>query len=259
MPGKNESDVTTVEVEQQSADDAHVAKALQHVDSIVNRIVKAIGAPVSNAAPVAPVQTPAVPAVANVEKALTCEDVVKATNPGLAGADLESAIVNFEKATGFKRGEAFAGKKEEPEKSKTKKAAEPELEVDDDEPVALTLDSLASVITKAKVFTPGRVAELKKVQETLKLLLDGIEPGTSPATKTPAIRTHANTNHTAVLTKSLEPELVETLKNLAAGFEKMNERIESIEKARPAGNSLPETTTEGTKAPVQKAFWSGVL
>jgi hypothetical protein len=136
-----------------------------------------------------------------------------------------------------------------------------------DEP--LTMANLALAVQKAAAFTPARIAQLKSAQEILKLVLEAVTPGTSPDSSVPAVQTHGNPSSVADLTKpntkpsvptmkSADPEIVTLFKSLSGAVEKLVERVEAIEKARPGSNSLGDQG--GTDSAVKKSnMWSGVL
>lgn len=270
-----DASATSVEVDQTveaAESDSSVTKALAHVESIVKNITEAVAPePAPEAAPAATTESAEVEKAEEVEteKGMTIEAAMKAS--GLTGEPLEKAIVNMEKATGLQRTQPFNSK---PPLAKTKKAAEPESQpaVVAEEDAPLTIGGLAEAIEKAKAFTPGRIEQLKKAEEILKLILQGVAPGTSPATSTPGVAMHPNPNTSATLTKPSpqasvrksaedgavnENEFAEVLKGLGELIKGFDDRLEKVEKARPASNSLPQETESQT--PVQKSIWAGVL
>jgi hypothetical protein len=130
--------------------------------------------------------------------------------------------------------------------------------------------ALASAVQKAAAFTPARIKALQDAQDILKLVLEAVTPGTSPDSSVPQVQTHSNPSAVADLTKpntkpnvptmkSVDGELVSTLKSLADSVNGLVTRVDAIEKARPASNSAdPEGATD-TATKKSGSIWSGVL
>ncbi len=259
--GTTNADAERVEVEQPAGGESDAAAILKHVGGIVDNIAtlaKAAG----GAAP-AQVSAPAVVAAAGeagdaevVEKAVTLGDVLKAG--GLTDEQMKKL-----KAAGFDPNQKFPTAK--PPTSKTKKAASEEADEDDE-----ILSNLATAITKAKKFTPGRVEKLKAAFDTIKGLLEEITEipaGSNPGVSTPAgsnfgsgLKTMLTDTAKAVEPASAAPsvdvaaitkavgDLTEVVKGLAS-------KVEVIEKAKPA----PASETDSVKTSKSASIWSGVL
>lgn len=261
------SETERVMTETLVADDAAVTKALEQVSKIVDKIEQ-----------IAKGSQQPVPETPSAE---TSEENVAEVTTDEAEVDVEKSVETLLKTLGFE-GDAFEAAKKKLEKAgfknpgfkgmkaplaKTQKAESIE---DTDGAVPLTLESFVDAVSKAKAFTPARVEKLLKLQEIVKELIESIGVGQSPNTNVPTVQTHPNNSQvrptgtseplrvakseleglTEAITKSLEP-LVETVKSLSG-------RVEAIEKARPAGNALPENETD-TNVKKNANFWSGIL
>lgn len=246
-----------VTVEGQAAGEA-VEKALAHVNAIVNNIANVVKAAPAAAATEAPTEeTPAVDGD---------EDVEKASFAGLMkqfGVKMTPEMMAKMKAAGFDPSQKFPTAK--PPAGKTEKAAgTPDTEA---APAGatenLTMESFAELIAKAKKFTPGRVEKLKAAFETLKGLLeeiDSVPVGTNPGVSTPASTAFGASgvkDLTKALTDALTP-VVETVKSLAEANKTLTEKVESIEKARPASQSLEAEGATETKTQ-KSSLWGGIL
>ena len=150
-----------------------------------------------------------------------------------------------------------------------------------------TIKATLDTIQKAKAMTPARIAKLQAAMEELqKLMMEVITPGSSPATRTPAVSQHSNPNTTrAALVGTMKRDDMEgVLKALSSVLDKLEsvtgaktepvsksqdgegdikaalqsiqKRLEAIEGARPAPTSQGGDNTD-TK--VRKSFWAGVL
>jgi hypothetical protein len=266
MAGKASDEAERVAVEQPASDEA-VSKALEHVDNIVENIAKAFGLPsvaagaVAAATPAvapAPVAAETVVTEESTEKAMTMKDLMKAM-----GAKDDEETMKKLKAAGFDPEQKFPTAKKPADSTKTTKAAS--------EDAPFTMDGFAELITKAKKFTPGRVASLKSALETLKALMDDIEeipqgtmPGVSPGGST-QFGASGVKGLTAGVAKAADVQILEALTNLATVVKSLKEdnkalegKIEEVSKARPASESLE--AAGGTETKVTKsALWSGVL
>lgn len=289
-----EAGAERVAVEQPAGDGANVAKALEHVNQIIDKIATVAKAAPASAPAVpesdsddAPETTPD-PEDADVEKAMTAAGMLKAA--GLSGEAYKAALEKLKKAGVDPAMKMPMGKP--PFAAKTKKAEESE---GGDEP--LTAEALQTAISKAKVFTPARIAKLNEAIETLKLLVESVAPGSAPKTKAPTSPSFGASGVTA-LTKAAkalageddsdeEPteksaatsevaalgglvdkgfsamadvlkSLGESMKELKQGLDKTNGEVDSIKKARPASNALPSDETE-TNTQKSGSLWSGVL
>lgn len=260
-----------VEVEQPKNGESEesIEKILGHVDSIVERVVKAVkpADPKPDAAAPAPnAVTGSDDPDAGVDDKTT-EDVEKSAltiSDAFSKAGMtEEALAKFEKATGMKRTAMLFGK--QPKKSDVKKSDEQDgsngqPEVDGE---ALTLKVLADTIHKAAAFTPTRISQLNEALETLKLVLQGVAPGQSPATSTPKVTTHPNPNTTATLTRKSENEgegltvFTKAVTDLTDVVKSLGNRLDKVEQARPAGNSTGDDAATSTT--VKKSIWNGVL
>lgn len=209
------------------------------------------------------------------------------TKAGLKGDALKTAMASFDKAMEPKK-PPFLKKDED-----TKKSAEgdQEVTVDDSQTMEDTVEATLDTISKAKAFTPARVAKLSEALETLqKLLMEVVSPGASPKTKVPAVSTHSNPNTTRTALVGKNEELGKLLAGLDAVVSKMEEiakpksgiteadttksedgdkpdvaatltgimkRLDAIEGARPA----PDSEGDGADGSVdtKKGFWHNVL
>jgi uncharacterized phage infection (PIP) family protein YhgE len=238
-----------------------VQKAMDQVTNLVNNIAKAAGLPAPGEAVAEPVAkaaaaAPVVAPVAKVGRELVVDTFKSA---GVSGEALDRAMAAYD-----------AG-----ETPVSKASAEDNLE----NTVNATLDS----ISKAKAFTPARVAKLKEAMDALqKLMMDVIPTGSSPSTSTPTVHAHGNPNTTraalssgdASVTKSVDEviaDLQKRIEGLTTSAQTANaapavleqlatitKRLEAIEQTRLPGASTEETTPA---TPVQKAasFWNGAL
>lgn len=265
MAGKASDEAERVAVEQPASDEA-VSKALEHVSNIVENVAKAFGLPPA-AAPAgapAPAATAAVVTEESTEKAMTMKDLMKAV-----GMKDDEETMKKLKAAGFDPEQKFpTAKKPLDSEKKTYKSAE-SLE---DAP--FTMEGFAELITKAKKFTPGRVASLKSALETLKALMDDIEeipqgtmPGVSPggSNQFGASGVKTLSDGAAVMKSATDVQILEALTNLATVVKSLKDEhtvlkgeVEAVTKARPASESLE--ASGGTETKVSKnALWGGIL
>lgn len=268
---KAEKEVVPVELEE-AADD-NVTKALEHVGGIVEKIAGLVSTKKEAKAPTS--EEPKGDSAGDAEETETTDDTeTEAADVSKGGTSMKSVlqacgmdkamvktVMAKMKAAGFMAGDAPAGKPPQGGAQKTTKA--------NSEDAPFTMNDFAQAVTKAAAFTPARIEALKQMQETLKLMLEAVTPGTSPDSNVPQVQSHGNASSVAALTtpntkpsvptmKSTD-ELVATLKALGDGLATVSTRLEAIEKARPASNSAdPEGATDtGTKK--SNNLWSGVL
>lgn len=234
-----------------------VAKALENVRGIVADITTMVDT--SKAAEPAAAEPDAAPAASAVP---TVKSILEGA--GLSGEELAAATEKLT-ANGVDVEKALD------EASAPAVAEEISSEAEAETP--LTVEGLGAVIQKAAAFTPARIAQLQSMQETLKLMMDAIAPGTSPSTKAPTVERHANPNTTVAATggthqpkpvdvskSAAQTEVVDTLKALATGIEGLAGRLDKIEGTRQGSNDATETD-ETTDTNVQKSgsLWAGVL
>lgn len=259
MAGKAASDdAALVAVEQPAADEA-VSKALEHVSKIVENVAKAMNLPAPTTPAAAPAAAPAAPAAAPAAVETTeasLLDIAKA----MGATDEEDAKKKL-KAAGFDPNQKFPTAK--PPVAKTTKAAEPAGDVN-------AIDEFVDLITKAKKFTPGRVAALKTAAETLKALLDDIEeipqgtmPGVSPggSTQFGASGVKVLTEKSASKDEQILAALTElntVVKSLQTENAALKEKVESVSKARQPSASLEGEGGTETKV-AKSSLWSGIL
>jgi len=252
-----------------------VAKALEHVSGIVDKISSLVNTRKETKAPKEgdePTEggdgddaedgdTEETP----TEKAASLKSVLEKCGVDTAMAKKVAAAM---KAAGFAAG-LPSGKKpkpgEEDASMKTKKSTEGD---ETEEP--LTMAALATAVQKAAAFTPQRIKALQNAQDILKLVLEAVTPGTSPDSTVEPVQTHGNPSSVTELTnpkkkptvptmKSEEGDkVVELLKSLSTAVGGLVDRVEAIEKARPASNSLGEGGTD-TNTKKSGSIWSGVL
>lgn len=271
-----------VEADDDESTNSDVAKALEHVNGIVDKITNLFV-----------IKGGEKPAPADGDEGgdgsegagdddadeTDTEKAAKSLKSVLAKCGMDAAmskqVYGALKAAGFDLS-AKAGGPPFPPKPKGKGAAaaddgdEEEKKTSKNADEYLTMENLASAVQKAAAFTPARIAQLKSAQEILKLVLEAVTPGTSPDASTPAVGTFPNTSAVADLAKpntkpsvptmkSSDPDLVVTaIKNLAGVVDGLVDRVTSIEKARPGSNSVTEDG--GTDSRVKKSnLWSGVL
>lgn len=190
---------------------------------------------------------------------------------GLQGDALEKAVDDAAKAMGFNRDQEF------PTASPpVTKAAEPEPapESSTDDQSEASMMALADSIQKAARLTPARVAKLSEALELLKLVIEGVQPNTSPPTRTPGnasfgasgVQSLMQPNTPPRVTKSADGGEDEVLTQIAKGltglteaFKDLNTRVEKVEKARPAPNSEDNGGTNGKPTETKKSLWAGVL
>lgn len=171
------------------------------------------------------------------------------------------------KAPPFKAKKAEEKTEEKPvEKSEEKPAEAAKEEVVKSAEDALL--ELGTAIQKAARLTPARIEKIKEAMETLKLVIEGVEPGTAPSTKTPdgsfgASQVKPVGTEGKPVVKSAEGDsmdrIVKALEGLGEEVKKaiggLTERVDNIEKAKPAPAGEGDSATQKT----QKSIWGGVL
>lgn len=269
----NKGDVERVSVEQPATGgEAAVAKAMEHVDSIIERFATLATtknepkteAPPTEPAPAPEAKTDPAPTEESSEdiekaKAMTPAAMLKAL--GISGDALTKAVDKL-KAMGFDPNQKF------PTAQKPSGNGVGTAKSEDKEPNMF--DTLADAITKAKQFTPGRIAKIKEAMETLKLLVAEVDPGDSPATTAPTSPMPPASGIKDLTSPSPAPtfkadeevakalvEVANVVKGLSDQLKGVAERVDGIEKARPASESVEGSG--GTDNKVQKSFWSGLL
>lgn len=259
---------TRVPVEVESND--AVAKALGHVNAIVERIAGLVPAKTTKAAGPEDEEAPAGDEPGDdseevaVEKA-TMKSVLQAC--GMSQEQMKKAM-GMMKAAGFDPNQKFpTAQKPVAKAAEPAQPAAPAAPAQTETP--FTMEGFADAVKKAASFTPARIAQLKQAHDVLKLVLEAVAPDASPQNNLPQVAVHPNVSGISSLSspektpvvKSAEgaPELVEVLKNLGEGIGKLTERVEAIEKVRPASNSVADAG--GTESKTQKSagLWLGVL
>jgi hypothetical protein len=149
----------------------------------------------------------------------------------------------------------------------TQKSADEAPAVEKQEAAMDTLEALGELITKAKSFTPSRLAELQVASEKITGLLAEIngETEVKKAAEVAEVVEEAPATTEADVEKSKTPDMTDAVQAaVAKALAPIMEQLETIKKTRtpstaaPAGESTPEPT-EGTEVSVEKNFWSGVF
>jgi hypothetical protein len=235
-----------VPVETEGDVGAAVAKSLEHVNALVDKITK-FAAKSSDGENDNTVSKSADEAKSDETPSADSKvkEVLKAI--GVKDDDMEGAIIAFRKAI------------EPPAADDSASEESP----DEDTPLTI------GAIRKAAAMTPARVSKIQEAMETLKLILEGIGHGQNPKANTPQVGTHPNSSKVneqaepqtdPVVKSASEEQLIETLKSLGTAVGTLTERIETIEKSRSASNSVEEDA-DGTDSNVKKdgSIWKGVL
>ena len=270
--GNQNTDESRVELQVDGGDSA-VEKAIQHMNSIVENIVKVAteknqgekeGSEDSQSVDSGDTQ--------DVSKA-TVKTILSAL--GMKGDDMKKACDKL-KAAGFNPDQKFpsaqppvkkdaSGEDSDEGEADTKKSdTDPIVE---DQP--LTMQGLVDAVSKAAAFTPGRIKQLQDAQDILKLVLEAVAPNATPKTKVPGVESHSNPSAVSDLSQPKKKpvmksadgnnELVSTLKSLADGVNNLKERVESIEKTRKASNSVEEDGDTDTNTQKNQGLWNGLL
>lgn len=283
-------------VEISAGEGEHVAKALEHVANIVSTVKSSMGI-TDGVVEKADIDS----GDAETEKAkkgATLGAMVKAMG-FTKKEDYDAQMAKLTKQFGLDANAKFQNM--QPPVAKAKKpppAASNDTDDDDDaddededddneppapkakakksEPAASPIDTLMSAISKAttefrvekaKTMTKARVASLKAMQETLKLLIAEVEEATQPAVTMPAgDGTTFNSSGIKDLESPMEQPVIKSMEDLAAVVAKavtaatapLKAEIEAIKKAKPASSSLEGEggTVVNTK---KSSLWGGLL
>jgi hypothetical protein len=293
MSGKNAAGETVTE-ETNSGEGEHVAKALEHVASIVSTIKTAMS-----------------PGAAVLQLATDEDDVTKGKTPtvgammkaiGLKKEDYDAAMSKLQKQFGLDANAKFQN--QQPPVAKAKKppmegSAEEEADESDeeaaaegdkpkpkkakkseavsDDPVDMLMAAISKSyedfsVEKAKHITKSRLANLKKAQEILKAMIDEIEEGTQPPVKMPASSGFGPSgvqsllgDKTQSVSKAAEPvwdeaKVTKAIQDgIAAAVAPLAAELEAVKKARPASNSLEGEGGTESKVSKSKSLWGGVI
>lgn len=253
MGAQAEQNDEAVRVASPAGDGEHVAKAVEHVNSIIDKITKMV--PTQKAEEPEETKT----AKAEEEEATetpTLKSVLSML--GLKGEAMEAAVSKL-KGAGLDADMAFPSAQEPVAKAEE---AEETEEVNEDTPLTI------GALQKAAAFTPGRTKKLEEAYEALKLVLEAIGVGQSPSTKAPTVESHGNPSgvnalaapkRRPVMKSEEEPDFVEAIKSLATAVGSLTERVESVEKAREASNSVEDEGTTDSNVKKSSGMWSGIL
>jgi len=267
----NEGVVVSVE-DTENNENNDVAKAMEHVNSIVENIAKmTLKTKEGEDQEVDEIKE-------NVEKQNDQEnesenesecDVEKSSiksvlsSAGLEKEMLEKVCASFKKL-GLDPNASFPSAK-----PPVKKSADEDTDdncVSEDQP--MTMQGFVDAVSKAAAFTPSRIQQLKQAQEILKLMLESVAPNMSPATNVPGMMQHSNPSGTSKLSspkkmpkisKSENNEIVEAIKSFEGEIKKINERVEAIEKARNPSNSVDDEGVTDSKVEKSNDLWEGAL
>ena len=270
-----------VQVDHETAgNDADVNKAL----AAVAEIVKAATATPPSAPATESADADEGAESADVEKGMkfkTYGDMAKAMMKagGMDEKAMKGAMEKMEKA-GFDPNQRFptAAPLQKGEEAKTTKSEDGDqvVAVSDENPVTITFnetDENGVQVTKAVRMTPARLKQLKGAMDLLKMVIEGIPQGTSPATRTPGGNSFGPSGIKDLTQPSEKPVVKSEQLQDALGSEKILKaigelgdavkgvvgRVDAIEKAAPAPSALPSEGNDGAEVPTQKAFWRGVL
>lgn len=288
-PQAKPGDAQRVAVEVQAADTDTVAKAMEHVSTIVGTIAELAK---SNQASTETTSTAAATTTAEANDEADGDDegdetTQKAGGAAAAGKFPRQLFKQMLKSAGVTdagalnslldglskqfNGMPMAAKPEKGAKT-TKSANEQTAETSG---TPLTVEMLQ----KASQLTPERVSALQSAFNTLKMVIEAITPGESPATHTPAgaslggsaVRDLTSPNTTPTIKSAVsadvsDKQLVETLKSIAdtlKGFAEtqkaLDGRVAAIEKTRPASNSVEGDGGTDSNTTKSKNIWAGVL
>lgn len=230
------------------SDDA-VAKCLASVSSIVNNVaLLAKGQP-------AQTQTETTKGEEKSNEAETDPTVALLTKAGLTKEAAASTVETLKKA-GIALSSVVTQTTTKSEK--TEEESENEL-----------AELVAGSISKAARFTPARMSQLKNAYEALKLVIEGVEQGAAPATKTPKGTSPGSGIGSQIAKGEDGGSLVAAVTQLAEAVQKSMEinttktkeladRLEAIEKAKPASDSEGSGTTE-EKTTKSKSLFAGLV
>lgn len=238
-----------VAVEVPDSGDPAVAKALEHVQNIVESITKSL-APAAK--PAETVETDAEKAAKGGKKkaGYSMNDMVKAILPKASDDEIAKHVDALKKA-GFDFDAAAAGVA----KSAEEPAAPAVPPVTQEGVLAAFFESVA----KAKSFTPERVAALKQMVELLQKMLAEVAPGASPATNTPGLKVAPDSGIQDLLGEKVTKALEKLGETLGERIGKIETEVSAIKNATPApaGGEPPGNATESTKK--SGNMWKGVL
>lgn len=228
---------------------AAVTECLKSMESIIGKVITlSKGQPVEAEASEESDDTEATETEETLlTKAGVSAEVAKSTLALLAKAGIKLA----------KSGEAKVTKQEPATSAATDDQPDPAVE------------ALLSTITKAHRLTPSRIAALSQAADLLKVVLEGVATGQSPATKTPK-GTVPGSGIQSQLSKSAEnPELVAALQELGVGLQKsltplletikgLQAKVDAIESAKPASESQDAGNTD-RKVSKGASIFAGVI
>lgn len=263
-----------VPVEIEGGSDA-VTKAMEHVNSIVDNIANLVKKNNSDEQSVESVDEGSESNPENTSDTGDQEDVSKATlksvlmSAGLSGDALQKACGTLKKQ-GFNPNMKFPNAKAPVTKSADENEETENTENISENTEPFTMESFAEAVQKAAAFTPSRIKQLQDAADILKLVLESIAPNATPMTRVPRVTTHGNPSPVSDLagqkkmprvTKNDDGgnELIETLKSLGSAVEKINERVEAIEKTRNPSNSADDEGGTDTNVQKSEGFWDGAL
>lgn len=281
MSGKSAAEVVTLE--STAGEGENVAKALEHVASIVSTVKAALSPAAASGEIVEE----------DLEKARkgTFGALMKAMFPKKSeydtmmskmtkdfGLDANAKFQNQQppvaKAKKPAEGSAAeeadespdeaAAEGDEPKKPAKAKKSEPALE----DPIDMLMSAISKAndvhtTEKAKHLTKARVEKLKQAAEILKVMIQDIEQGAMPKS-TVAAGAGLGSSGIKDLESPMEQPVIKSKDELAeiiskaviAATEPLRAELEAVKKAKPSSNGL-EPTTE-TKQ-VAKSMWGGVL
>lgn len=263
-----------VSMEQPAGSSADVAKALEHVNTIVNSIVKMNGegsAPKTET-PAAETSTKKSDDAASEEQMPTDEEVQAEVEKAKKGGFPRQLFKQMLMKAGVKDAGALKGILDGIEKQYGASGINPVKKSEDGGKVETPVT--VEMLQKAAAFTPERTQALNDAFTTLKLVIEAITPGAMPATNTPESTNGLGASGIGSLSagaptptiKNASSEVLETLggiantlKALQEGQTKLTERVDEVEKARPASNSVSEDGETETTTETKKSLWSGVL
>lgn len=237
---------------------AEVSKALAHVDSLVSTIVKAINGTEEPAKGEQP-DEPAEKAKAE-GKEPPKPDFMKALMA--AGLDKEAAA----KACGALKKLNFGPM---PPVQKGDDPGDIGAKDPDDLPgnEPTTLEVLADALSKASRMTPARMAKIQEAIEALKLVMEGVEPGTAPKAKLPNTATFGNSGLPTQKSEGTTDEpakksdedsaVLKALGQLNDTVKGLVDRVSAIETARPASQSVADDGDTDNQPTKKSSLWAG--
>jgi len=234
--------VTKADDKEQKTEVEEAADGKDEIEKVPVEVAKATNEAVEKA------MKQVVDVVENIAKAVAAEEKPAEEKPD--EADEDDAAVKKAKADAEKPADKPAEKKEEDE-----------TEDADDVDVSKVLEALEQGIQKAKQFTPGRVAKLKDMADTLQKLLSEV---TTKEAATKALPSGAKFGDSKVieLTKAimaLNDSITKHFQTTIETTKALHERVETIEKARNPSQSIEGDGGTDDLEKVEKSFWSGLL